>query len=166
MASQGIGTAPHLCGELFRLMTGVDFTHVPYRGHLVPDLMSGQVQLYFSPMPQPIEAVRAGQLRALAVTTVKRSDLLPGVPAVGEIVPGYEASGWVGIGAPKGTPLEITGQLNKTVNAVIADGRVKSRLASLGVETRQMTESQFGDFVGSESRKWGKVITTLGIHVD
>jgi tripartite-type tricarboxylate transporter receptor subunit TctC len=166
MASQGVGTAPHLCGELFRLMTGVELTHVPYHQNLVPDLVSGKVQLYFSPLPQPIAAVRAGQLRALGVTTTTRSALLPDVPAIAEFVSGYEASGWVGIGAPKGVPLEIADKLNNEVNAVVVEGRLKARLESMGVETRSMTRGEFDGFIVAETKKWGQVIKALGIRLD
>jgi tripartite-type tricarboxylate transporter receptor subunit TctC len=117
MATQGIGTTPHVCGELLRMMTGIEFVHVPYRGPLMPDLLAGQVHFYFSPMPQAIGYVKDGRLRALAVTSAARSETLPDVPAIGEFVPGYDASGWFGIGAPRATPYEIVEKLNNEIGA-------------------------------------------------
>jgi tripartite-type tricarboxylate transporter receptor subunit TctC len=163
MATQGVGTTPHVCGELLKLMTGIDFTHVPYRGPLMPDLLAGQVQFYFSPMPQPIEYVRDGRLRALGVSTATRSDVLPNVPAIGEFVPGYEASGWLGLAAPKGTPVEIIDKLNNEVNAIVADPDIKARLGSLGEKPKPMTPAEFGIFIDTEIGKWGKVVKFAGI---
>jgi tripartite-type tricarboxylate transporter receptor subunit TctC len=164
MASQGVGTTPHVCGEMLKLMTGIEFTHVPYRGPLMPDLLAGQVHFYFSPMPQPIEYVRDGRLRALGVTTATRSDVLPDIPAIGEFVPGYEASGWLGLGTPKGTPAEIIDKLNHVVNAIVADPGIKTHLASLGERPMPMTPAEFGKFIDREIGKWGKVIKFAGIQ--
>jgi len=163
MASQGVGTTPHVCGELLKLMTGIDFTHVPYRGPLMPDLLAGQVQFYFSPMPQPIEYVRDGRLRALGVTTATRSDVLPDVPAIGEFVPGYEASGWLGLVTPKGTPTEIIDKLNNAVNVIVANPNNKARLGRLGEKPMPMTPAEFGKFMDAEIGKWGNVIRFAAI---
>ena len=134
MASGGNGTRTHVAGELFKMMTGVDMVHVPYRGAApaLTDLLGGQVQVMFSPIPPSIDYIRAGKLRALAVTTATRSEVLPDIPTVGDFVPGYEASRWVGIGAPKNTPAEIIDKLNKEINAALADPKMKARLADLG----------------------------------
>ena len=134
MASAGIGTAPHVAGELFKMMTGVDMVHVPYRGGgpALTDLLGGQVQVMFATTVASIEYIRAGKLRALAVTTATRSEALPDIPTVGEFVPGYEASAWYGVGAPKDTPAEIVDKLNKEINAGLADPKIKARLADLG----------------------------------
>jgi tripartite-type tricarboxylate transporter receptor subunit TctC len=163
MASQGVGTTPHVCGELLKLMTGMDFTHVPYRAPLMPDLLAGQVQFYFSPMPQPIEYIRDGRLRALGITSAARSDVLPDIPAIGEFVPGYNAIGWVGLGAPKGTSAELINQLNKEINTLAADVQMKSRLASLGVEPKAMTPTEFGKFIAEEYEKWAEVIRAANV---
>ncbi len=134
MASAGNGTTQHVAGELFKMMTGVDMVHVPYRGAApaLTDLLGGQVQVYFGPMPPSIEHIRSGKLRALAVTTATRSEALPDIPTVSDFVPGYEASRWYGIGAPKNTPAEIIDKLNKEINAALADPKMKARLADLG----------------------------------
>src|SRR5262245_5448313 len=134
MASGGTGSTSHIAGELLKLMTGIDMLHVPYRGGApaITDLMGGTVQVYFSPLPESIATIKGGQLRALAVTTAKRSDALPGVPTIAESVPGFEASTWQGIGAPKSTPAEITATLNREINAALADATIKARLADLG----------------------------------
>jgi tripartite-type tricarboxylate transporter receptor subunit TctC len=163
MASQGVGTTPHVCAELLRMMTGITFTHVPYRTPLMPDLLAGQVHFYFSPLPQPIEYVRDGRLRALGVSTAARVEVLPDVPAIGEIVPGYNASGWFGLGEPDGTPIEIVEKLNNAINELLADSEVKARLASLGLEPRAMTPTEFGKFVAAETEKWASVIKFAGI---
>ena len=132
MASNGIGSGPHVAGELFKMMAGVDLVHVPYSGNVYPDLIGGQVQVMFSPIAASIGFVRSGQLRALAIGTVKRLAVLPDVPTVSEFVPGYDASGWHGIGAPRGTPADIIETLNKTITAGIADPGIKARLVDLG----------------------------------
>jgi len=158
MGSQGNGTASHVFGELFKMMAGVDFIHVPYRGDFMPDLLGGRLQLVFNPMVQSIEYIRAGKLRALAVTTATRAELLPDIPALDEFVPGYEASGWVGIGAPKDTPAEIVEKLNAAINAVVASPDMKARLADLGTAPMPMTPADFGKFIAAETEKWAKVV--------
>jgi tripartite-type tricarboxylate transporter receptor subunit TctC len=163
MGSQGIGTTPHVCGELLRMMTGIEFVHVPYRGSLIPDLLAGQVQFYFSPIPQAVSYIGDGRLRALGVTGAKRSTALPDVPAIGEFVPGYEANGWFGIEAPRGTPAEIVSKLNNEIGAGLEDSKLKARLVALGVEPRAMTPAEFKDFIIAEVDKWAKVIAFAGI---
>jgi len=166
MASQGVGTSPHVSGEMLKMMTGIDLVHVPYRVNLVPDLLAGRVQVYFSPLPQVIEYVRDGRLRALAVTTATRADALPDVPALEEFVPGYEASGWYGICAPAGTPTEIIEKLNKEVAAGLADPNLKARLLTTGVVPKAMTPAEFGKFIADETEKWAKVIKFADIKVE
>ena len=163
MASPGNGTLPHLCGELFKMMTGVDLIHVPYRSSILPDLLSGQVQVTFDGIAAAVEYVRPGKLRALAVTAATRQEVLPDVPTIGESVPGYEASGWWGVGAPKNTPPPIVERLNEEINAVLADPGVKARLAGLGVEPISMTPAGFGKLIATETDKWAKVVTFAGI---
>src|SRR5207248_2011533 len=146
MASAGIGTPPHVAGELFKMMTGIDMVHVPYRGGApaLTDLLGGQVQVMFAVLPEVIEQIRAGKLRALAVTTAAPSDALPGVPPVGESVPGFEASYWGGVGAPKNTPQEIVTLLNKEINAGLADRTINARLAELGGSPLVGSPGDFG----------------------
>jgi tripartite-type tricarboxylate transporter receptor subunit TctC len=165
MASGGIGTSPHLAGELFKMMTALNMLHVPYRGDApaLTDLIGGQVQVMFAVLPSAIEYVRTGKLRALAVTTATRSEALPDVPTVGETVPGYDASGWYGVGAPKNTPAEVIDKLNNAINAVLADPAMKARLADLGGTPLPMTPAEFGKFIAGETDKWGRVIRTTGI---
>jgi tripartite-type tricarboxylate transporter receptor subunit TctC len=163
MGSQGIGTTPHVCGELLKMMTGIEFVHVPYRAPLMPDLLAGQVHFYFSPIPQAVAYVRDGRLHGLGVTSAKRSDALPEVPAIGEFVPGYEANGWFGIGAPKRTPAEIIGRLNEAISAGLIDSKLQPKFVALGVEPRAMTPAQFGEFIATEIDKWAKVIDFAGI---
>ena len=163
MASAGTGTASHAMGELFKVMADIDMLHVPYRGSYMPDLLSGQVQVVFSPLAQSIEFIRDDRLRALAVTTATRSDALPNVPAVAEFVPGYEAYVWDGIGAPRNTPAEIIDKLNKATNVSLADPNMKARLANLGAEPLIMTADEFGKFIAEETEKWAKVIKLAGI---
>jgi len=166
MGSQGIGTTPHVCGELLKMMTGAGFVHVPYRGSLMPDLLAGQVQFYFSPMAQAIEYVRDGRLRALGVTTATRSDLLPDVPAIGEFVPGFLAIGWYGICVPRGTATPIIDKLSTAIIAGLADTNLKARLLALGIEPRPMTPPEFGKFIVEETAKWAKVIKFAGVKVE
>jgi tripartite-type tricarboxylate transporter receptor subunit TctC len=168
MASPGNGTSPHLAGELFKMMTGVKMLHVPYRGGApaVTDLLAGQVQTMFGTMPTSIEYIRAGSLRALAVTTTARSEALPDIPTVGDFVPGYEASGWIGIGVPKNTPPEIVEKLNKEINAGLVDPKLKARLADLGGTALAGTPTNFGKLIAVETEKWGKVIKFAGIKAD
>jgi tripartite-type tricarboxylate transporter receptor subunit TctC len=168
MASGGIGSSGHVSGELFKMMTGVNMAHVPYRGGApaLTDLLAGQVQVYFSPMPAAIEYIKAGKLRALAVTTAVRSEALPEIPTLGEFVPGYEASIWLGIGAPKATPAEIVNKLNKKINVALADANMKARLADLGGTVLPGSPVDFGKFVGAETEKWAKVIKSAGIKAE
>jgi tripartite-type tricarboxylate transporter receptor subunit TctC len=168
MASAGNGTTTHMAGELFKLMAGVNLTHVPYRGspQATTDLLGGQVQVMFDVMASSIEHIKAGELRALAVTTARRSDALPDTPTVGEFVPGYEAISWGGIGAPKNTPAEIVEKLNKEINAGLADPNMKTRLADLGTEPLPMTPAEFGKLIADDTQKWGKVIRAANIKPD
>jgi tripartite-type tricarboxylate transporter receptor subunit TctC len=166
MASAGNGTATHVFGELFKIMAGVDMVDVPYRGSFLPDLLGGQVQVVFGPISQSIELIRAGKLRALAVTTTSRSASLPDIPTVGEFVPGYVASAWYGVGAPKSTPAEIIDRLNTEINAALADPRIKDRLADLGVIATPMTPAAFAKLIADETEKWSKVVRAANIKPD
>jgi tripartite-type tricarboxylate transporter receptor subunit TctC len=166
MGSAGIGTPPHAFGELFKMMAGVDMVHVPYKGSYVPDLLSGQVQVVFSPIPTTVAQIRAGQLRALGVTTAKRSNALPDVPSIGEFVPGYDATGYFGVGAPKTTPADIIDRLNKTITAGVTDPTVKAKLVNLGVEPMPMTSAEFGKLIAEETEKWGKVVKTAHMKAE
>jgi tripartite-type tricarboxylate transporter receptor subunit TctC len=162
MASAGNGTPPHVAGELFKMMAGVDIVHVPYRGGgpALVDLLGGQVQMMFGVVTSSVEYIRAGKLRALAVTTATRAEALPDLPTVGDFLPGYEASDWYGICAPKGTPAEIVGRLNTEINAGLADPRLKARLAELGGTPLPGTPAAFGKLIAEETEKWGKVVRT------
>jgi len=168
MASAGNGTAIHLSGELFQAMTGVKLVHIPYRGGApaLTDLIAGQVQVMFDNLPSSIEHIRSGRLRALAVTVPNRSEALPDVPTVAETVPGYEASIWYGIVAPKGTPTAIIERLNEAVRAAVSDPAVKARLAQLGCTPMIMSPAEFGSLLASETEKWAKVIQFSGASVD
>ena len=166
MASAGSGGPTHVFGELFKMMAGIEIQHVPYRGSFLPDLLGGQVQLVFGPISQLLEYIRAGKLRALAVTTANRQAVLPDVPAVQEFLPGYEASAWYGIGAPAGTPGEIVGTLNREINAALTDPVVKARLAALGIVPMPATPSEFGTLIAAETEKWTKVIRAANITLD
>ena len=168
MASAGIGAPSHVSGELFKMMAGVNLVHVPYRGAgpALVDLLAGQVEVGFPSMPSSIEYVRAGKLRALAVTSATRSDALPDIPTVGEFLPGYEASASYGIGAPKGTPVEIIDMLNKEINAALGDPKVKAKLADLGGTPLLGSADDFGKLIAEETEKWGKVIKALNIKAD
>jgi tripartite-type tricarboxylate transporter receptor subunit TctC len=165
MASGGTGAPSHIAGELFKMMTGIDMLHVPYRGGApaLTDLMGGQVQVYFGPITASIEHIKAGRLRALAVTSATRSEVLPNIPTVGEFVPNYEASTWYGVGAPKATPAEIVDKLNREFNAGLADPKIKSRLADLGGVPMPMTPPDFGKFIADETEKWAKVVKFAGL---
>jgi tripartite-type tricarboxylate transporter receptor subunit TctC len=165
MSSAGIGTTQHVSGELFKAMTGVDMTHVPYRGNApaLTDLIGGQVQVMFDNMPTSIEHIRAGRLRALAVTTALRSDVAPELPPVADFVPGYEASAFFGIGAPKKTPSEIIEKLNSAINATLADPSAKAKLADLGGMVIPGSPHEFGKLIDQETEKWAKVIKFAGI---
>ena len=166
MASSGNGTNPHVAGELFKMMAGVNMVHVPYRGSslALPDLLGGQVQVMFIAMAASIEYIRAGKLRPLAVTTAMRSEVLPDIPTVGEFVPGYEASGWFGVGAPRDTPAEIIGKLNKEINGALADPKIKARFANLGGAVLPGSPADFGRLIAAETAKWAKVIRAAGIN--
>jgi tripartite-type tricarboxylate transporter receptor subunit TctC len=168
MASPGNGTGPHMAGELFKIMAGLDMVHVPYRGSppALTDLLAGQVQMMFSPLSSSIEYVRAGKLRALAVTTAARSEALPDIPTVGEFVPGYAASGWFGIGAPAKAPTEIVDRLNREINAGLADSKLKGRLADLGSAVFVGSPSDFATHIAKETEKWGKVVRTADLRAD
>jgi tripartite-type tricarboxylate transporter receptor subunit TctC len=165
MASAGKGAPSHLAGELFKTMAGVDMVHVPYRGGgpAVTDLIAGQVQVVFPTIVESIEYIRASRLRALAVTTATRSDALPDIPTVGEFLPGYEASGWFGIGAPKSTSSEVVDQLNKQINEGLADPKMKARLADLGGTVLPGSPADFGKHIAEETEKWAKVIRSANI---
>jgi tripartite-type tricarboxylate transporter receptor subunit TctC len=158
MGSPGIGTTGHVFGELFKMMAGVDMVHVPYRGAgpAFTDLIAGQVQVMFPSTVGAIEYIRAGRLRALAITAATRSDELPEIPTVAESVPGYEASGWYGIGAPKGTAVEIVDKLNNEINAALADQKVKDRLAALGGTVLALSPAEFGKLIADETEKWAR----------
>jgi tripartite-type tricarboxylate transporter receptor subunit TctC len=163
MASLGTGSAGHVFGELFKIMTGVHMVHVPYRASFVPDLLSGQVQVAFSTIGAVIEHIRTGKLRALAVTAATRVDVLPDIPALGEFVSGYEASGLYGVGAPKNTPPDIIEKLNKAINATLTDPKIKLRLADLGLEPLANSPSEFGNYIVQYTEKWGKVVRAANI---
>jgi tripartite-type tricarboxylate transporter receptor subunit TctC len=165
-ASGGIGTASHIFGLLFMTMAGIELVHVPYRTNYMTDLISGQVQMVINPIPQAMEFVKAGKVRALAVTTLTRLDALPDLPTVSQYVPGYEAIGWYGFGAPKDTPTEIINKLNAANNAALDEATPKARLAALGVEPMKKTPAQFVQFIAAEDDKWGKVIRAANVKLD
>jgi tripartite-type tricarboxylate transporter receptor subunit TctC len=164
MASAGSGTSTHLAGELFKMIAGVNLTHVPYRGGspAITDLLGGQVQVMFPGMPAAIEYIRAGGLRPLAVTTATRSEVLPDIPTVGDFLPGYESNQWFGVGAPRNIPAEIVERLNKEINAGLTDPKIKARLADLGGTVLALSPAGFGRLVADETEKWGKVVKFSG----
>jgi tripartite-type tricarboxylate transporter receptor subunit TctC len=164
-ASAGIGTLQHMASELFKAMTGINMVHVPYRSlpAALTDLIGGQIQVIFDAIPSSIEFIRTGKLRPLAVTTATRLEVLPGIPTVSEFVPGYEASGWQGIGAPKNTPTEIVDRLNKEINAGLVNPKIKARLIDLGFTVLAGSPADFGKFIAEETEKWGKVIRVANI---
>jgi len=164
MASAGVGTPPHIFGEMFKMMTGVDMVHVPYRSSFYPDLLGGQVQVIFATVTSSIGYIKAGQLRALGVTTATRVEALPDVPPIAESVPGYEAGGWYGIGAPIKTSTEIIEKLNKEINAVVADPKMQTSLVGIGLTPMSTTPAAFGKFIADETAKWGKVVKFAGIN--
>jgi len=168
MASGGVGSGNHIFGELFKMMTGINLVHVPYRGAgpALVDLLGGQVQVMFASMSSSIGYVRAGKLRPLAVTTLTRSPVLPDIPTVAEFVSGYEASFWTGIGAPKGTPAEIVDKLNRQINAALTDSNVKSRLSEWGASALPGSPADFGKLITEETEKWGKVVKFAGIKAE
>jgi tripartite-type tricarboxylate transporter receptor subunit TctC len=165
MASAGTGGATHVAGELFKAMTGINMVHVPYRGDApaLVDLMGGQVQVMFDLMPASIEYIRGGKLRPLAVTTAVRSEVFPDLPTVGDFVPGYEASAWLGVGVPRQTPVEIVDKLNQEINAVLSDPKFKAQLAGLGGSVLAGSPAEFGKLIADETEKWGRVIRTANI---
>jgi tripartite-type tricarboxylate transporter receptor subunit TctC len=168
MGSPGVGTSPHMAGELFKFMAKVDLTHVAYRSSapVITDLLGGQVQVYFMPISAGIEYVKAGKLRALGVTTATRAEALPDVPVIGDFVPGYEVSAWYGIVAPKNTPAAIVEVLNKEINVGLADAKLKARLADLGSSSFVASQAAFGKFLADETDKWAKVVKSAGIKPD
>jgi tripartite-type tricarboxylate transporter receptor subunit TctC len=168
MASSGNGTSVHVSGELFKMMAGIDMVHVPYRGSApaLTDLIGGQVQVMFDGVPASIEHIKTGKLRALAVTTATRLEVLPDIPTVGEFVPGYETSAWQGIGTPANTPAEIIERLNKEINAGLSHPKIRARLADLGNTALPGSPAEFGKFVAEETDKWAKVIRFAGIKPD
>jgi len=165
-ASGGNGTATHIFGVLLMMMAGIELVHVPYRTNYMTDLISGQVQIVINPIPQAMEFVKAGKVRALALTTPQRLKALPDLPTMTEFVPGYEAVGWYGIGAPKGTPAAIVNALNAAINAALADDKFKARLADLGVEPMPKSPAEMTKFIAAEDDKWGKVIRTANIKAE
>jgi tripartite-type tricarboxylate transporter receptor subunit TctC len=165
LASFGFGTTSHVTGELFKMMSGIDMLHVPYRGSapMVTDLIGGQVQTAIDNLPASIEQIRAGKLRALAVTTETPSESLPGIPVVADVLPGFEASAWVAVGAPRNTPAQIVDKLNTEINAALADPNMKARLADLGGDMLTLSPADFGKLIADETEKWGKVIRAANI---
>jgi tripartite-type tricarboxylate transporter receptor subunit TctC len=166
MASSGNGSVSHVFGELFKMTTGVNLVHVPYRGGYVPDLLGGQTQIVFGTIASCIQLIGAGKLRALAVTTATRSPVLPDVPAMGEYVPGYEASQWYGLGAPKDTSAAIVNKLNSAINSGLADPKLIERLADLGVDPVAITPADFGKLIADDTEKWGKAIRAANIKAE
>ena len=168
MASAGSGTGGHLAGEMFKMLTGAGMQHVPYRGGgpALLDLIAGQVQVYFAGMPETIEYIRAGKVRPLVVTTAARAEALPDVPSVADVVPGFDASVWFGVGVPTNTPAEIIERLNKEINAGLADPRLKARFAELGSTVFPGSPAEFGRFIADETEKWGKVVKFSGAKPD
>ena len=167
-ASPGVGTTNHLCGELFKMATSINWFHVPYRGDApaLTDLLAGQVQVYFGILPASIEHVRAGRMRALAVTTATSLDVLPDVPTVGEFLPGFEAIAWSGVGAPKNTPTGIIDKLNRDINAALADPKMKARIADLGAVVLPGSSADFAKLIATDTEKWVKVIRVANIKVE
>jgi tripartite-type tricarboxylate transporter receptor subunit TctC len=168
MASAGIGSGPHLSGEMFKMLAGVNMIHVPYRGQgpALTDLLGGQVQVLFGGIPTTIEHIRTGRLRALGVTTATRSEALPDVPTLSEFLPGYEASYWAGVGAPRNTPSQIVEKLNSEINAALADPEAKARLADLGGSMFPGSPAEFGKHIADETEKWAKVIRAANIKAE
>ena len=165
MSSPGLGSANHVLGELFQMMTGTKLVHVPYKGSQFPDLLSGQVQITFNPLPSSLNFIKTGKLRALGVTSATRQSVLPDTPPIGEFVPGYEGTAWFGIGAPKNTPKDIVDKLNKEINAGLADDKLKARLVDLGGVPMSVTPAEFGKFIADETEKWSKVVKFAGLKV-
>jgi len=168
-ASTSTGAASHVAGELFKMMAGVDLVHVPYRGGgtgMLTDLLAGEIQVMFDPLSSSIEAIRTGKVRALAVTTAGLSEALPKLPTVGQFVPGYEASLWNGVGAPKGTPAEIIDTLNKEINAALADPKLKAKFANLGYTLVASSPTEFGKLIAEETEKWARVVKFAGVKAE
>jgi len=166
MSSPGVGSINHVAGELFNMMAGVKLTHIPYRSSQFPDLLSGQVQITFNPLPSSLDFIRAGKLRGLAVTSAMRSDALPSLPPLGEFLPGYEATAWFGIGAPKATPSPVVDRLNKEINAALADAQFKNRLTDLGGAPMPLSIAEFSNFIETETDKWAKVVKFSGAKAE
>jgi tripartite-type tricarboxylate transporter receptor subunit TctC len=168
MASSGIGSTPHLAGELFKMMAGVDIQHVPYRGAApaMTDLLAGQVQVYFVTTPSSMQYIKSGQLRAIAVTTAKRVPELPGLPAISEFVPGYDASAWYGLGAPKDTPKDIIDRLNREINAAVADASIKKRFDDLGCTIIAGSPADLAKLIADDTERWAKVVRFAGLKAD
>jgi tripartite-type tricarboxylate transporter receptor subunit TctC len=166
MGSSGVGSTLHVAGALFAMMTGVELVHVPYKESIFPDLLGGQVQLAFEPVPAVLGYIQSGKLRVLGVSTPNRLDVLPDVPAIAEFVPGYQSNGWLGLGAPKNTPGDIVEKLNKALNAGLADPKYKTRLNELGVVIAPMTSNEFAKFIAAEKQKWAKVVAFAHITAD
>jgi tripartite-type tricarboxylate transporter receptor subunit TctC len=166
MSSPGVGSINHVAGELFNMMAGVKLTHIPYRSSQFPDLLSGQVQITFNPLPSSLDFIRAGKLRGLAVTSAIRSDALPNLPPLNEFLPGYEATAWFGIGAPKSTPTDVVQKLNGEINAGLADPQFKDRLVDLGGAPMPLSIVDFGKFIASETEKWAQVVKFSGAKAE
>jgi tripartite-type tricarboxylate transporter receptor subunit TctC len=166
MSSPGIGSINHVAGELFNMMAGVKLTHIPYRSSQFPDLLSGQVQITFNPLPSSLDFIRAGKLRGLAVTGAMRADALPDLPPLGEFLLGYEATAWFGIGAPKATPADVVQRLNKEINAALADTTFKNRLIDLGGAPMPLSIAEFSHFIDTETGKWAKVVKFSGAKAE
>jgi tripartite-type tricarboxylate transporter receptor subunit TctC len=166
MSSPGIGSINHVAGELFNMMAGVKLTHIPYRSSQFPDLLSGQVQITFNPLPSSLDFIRAGKLRGLAVTGAMRADALPDLPPLGEFLPGYEATAWFGIGVPKATPADVVQRLNKEINAALADTTFKNRLIDLGGAPMPLSIAEFSQFIDTETGKWAKVVKFSGAKAE
>jgi tripartite-type tricarboxylate transporter receptor subunit TctC len=168
MASPGAGTSPHMSGELFKMMTGIEMQHVPYRGAgpAYPDLMTGKVDVFFDNLPGSVEFVKSGKLRALGVTSAKRSFVFPDLPSIGEAVPGYDVSLYYGVSAPRGTPPEVIAILNKAINTALNDPKMKARIADFGGTPLVLTPQQFGKLVADETERWAKVVETVGLAIE
>jgi tripartite-type tricarboxylate transporter receptor subunit TctC len=168
MASPGAGTSPHMSGELFKMMTGIEMQHIPYRGAgpAYPDLMTGKTQVFFDNLPGSVEFVKTGKLRALAVTSAKRSFVFPEVPTIGETIPGYDVSLYYGVSAPRGTPADIVATLNTAINAALADPKMQKRIAEFGGTPLSLKPEEFGKLVADETEKWAKVVDTVGLAIE
>jgi tripartite-type tricarboxylate transporter receptor subunit TctC len=168
MASPGAGTSPHMSGELFKMMTGVEMQHVPYRGAgpAYPDLMTNKTQVFFDNLPGSVEFVKTGKLKALGVTSAKRSFVFPDVPSIGETIPGYDVTLYYGVSAPRGTPPEVIAILNKAINTALADPKMKERIAGFGGEPLVLTPEQFGKMLADETERWAKVVHTVGLAIE